>query len=180
MFNILTPTLIATLVFILYNVIVLFKFGVPSSLSETYYLFNKIKKGCGIIFTVMMFIIAICLMPGWIAITENITTWSNNFVFLPFITAASFAFIGAAPAFKDNELDYKVHIGSTCIAAVSATIWCCAICYHIAWIILPLWLTILWSIAFITKTYKTSSIYWWEMAAIASTLTTIIIESILL
>ena len=45
--NCLISTLIALLVFTAYNVAVLTKFGVPASLSDSFYLWNKTKKGLG-------------------------------------------------------------------------------------------------------------------------------------
>lgn len=178
MLSILISTLLAALVFISYNAVVIFKFGVPVSLSDTFYLWNKSKKGLGYIFTIMMLMMTACLMPGWLTLTETISSWSHNLTFLPFIAAGSLAFVAAAPAFKDCELEFKIHMTAAYCAAAFAMIWCSVVCYHITWIILPAWLIIIWAIAYATKTYKTCTVYWWEIIAIGSTLTTIITESI--
>lgn len=178
MLSILIPTLIAAIVFISYNAAVISNFGVPVSLSDTFYLWNKTKTGRGYLFTIMMLVISTCLMPGWMTLTETISSWSHNLTFLPFISAASLAFVGIAPAFKDCDIEYQVHMTAAYCAVSFAMIWCIVVCYHITWIILPSWMIIIWAIAYVTKTYRTCAVYWWEMVAIGSTLTTIIAESI--
>lgn len=173
-------TLVGILIFIVYNSVVIGKFGVPSSLSASFYLWNGVKKNLGYIFTGMMFAIAFCLMPGWLEITEVITPWSHYLTVLPFFAAASIAFVGAAPAFRDCKLESKVHTTSAICATVFSLLWCCVVCYQIAWIIVPISLILVWGIAFITKTHKTASTYWWEMVAFLSTFATIITECIIL
>ena len=161
MLNILIPTLIAAIVFISYNAAVLSNFGVPVSLSDTFYLWNKTKTGRGYLFTIMMLVMTACLMPGWLTLTETISSWSHNLTFLPFIAAGSLAFVGAAPAFKDCQIENKVHMGGAVCAAVFSILWICIVCYHIAWIILPACLILVWAAAFATKTHKTGATYWW-------------------
>ena len=76
-------TLIGILIFVVYNSVVIGKFGVPSSLSASFYLWNGVKKNLGYIFTGMMFAMAFCLMPGWLEITAVITPWSHYLTVLP-------------------------------------------------------------------------------------------------
>lgn len=168
----------ALFIFLLYNCFVLYYFKVPSSLSVSFYLWNSIKVNLGYIFTGMMFIISLLLMPAWIEITKNITQWSHYLTVLPFLGAGMIAFVGAAPAFRSCVLESKVHTISATAAAAFSLLWCVVVCYQIAWIILPLSLGIIWGIAFLTKTQKTASVYWWEMVAFAATFSTIIIECI--
>lgn len=173
-------SLVGILIFGIYNSSVLGMFRVPSSLSATFYLWNEVKKNSGYIFTAMMFVMAFCLMPGWLEITAVITPWSHYLTVLPFLAAASIAFVGAAPAFRDCKLENKVHMVSAACAAVFALLWCCVVCYKIAWIIVPLSLIICWAAAFISKTHKTAATYWWEMVAFLATFVTIITECIIL
>ena len=127
-----------------------------------------------------MFAMAFCLMPGWLEITEIITPWSQYLTVLPFFAAASIAFVGAAPAFRDCKLESKVHTVSAVLAAIFSLLWCCVVCYQIAWIIVPLSLIVVWATAFISKTNKIASTYWWEMVAFLATFVTIITECIIL
>lgn len=169
---------VAIFIFLVYNCFVLAYFKVPSSLSASFYLWNSRKSKLGYIFTGMMFATALCLMPAWLEITEVITTWSHYLTVLPFLGAASITFVGAAPAFRDCKIENKVHMVSAACAAVFALLWCCAVCYQIAWITVPASLIIVWSIALITKTHKTGATYWWEMVAFLATFSTIVIECI--
>lgn len=173
-------TLVGILIFVVYNGVVIGNFGIPSSLSASFYLWNGLKKNLGYIFTGMMFVMAFCLMPGWLEITEVISSWSHYLTVLPFLGAGSIAFVGAAPAFRDCKLESKVHMVSAACAAVFSLLWCAVVCYSIAWITLPLSLIIVWASAFITKTHKTASTYWWEMVAFLATFVTIITECIIL
>lgn len=171
--------LVAISIFIIYNAVAIHFFGIPKSLSETFYLYQNKRSGLGYIFTGMMFTVALTLMPAWIEITEVISTWSHYLTVLPFFGAAMIAFVGAAPAFRSCELESKVHVISATAAAVFSLLWCAVVCYKIAYII-PISAVIIWSIAFATKTQKTAQTYWWEMVAFLATFTTIVTECIIL
>mgnify|MGYP006991658561 CR=1 FL=1 len=171
-------TLVGMLVFAVYNTFVLRKFGVPQSLSDSFYLWNGVKKGLGYLFTLMMFAMAFCLMPGWLGITEVITSWSHNLTMLPFLAAASIAFVGAAPMFKDSTLENKVHTISAYLAAAFSIIWCSVVCYSVAWITIPAAAIFVLIAAAATKTIRSSKIYWLEMIAFLSTFATIITQLI--
>lgn len=177
--NCLILSLVGILIFVVYNIVAIVKFGIPSSLSVTFYLWNDVKKNVGYIFTVMMFLLALSLMPGWLEITETVSTWSHYLTVLPFLGAASIAFVGAAPAFRGCQLENKVHMVSAACAAVFSLLWCAVVCYKIAYII-PISAVIVWAIAFATKTHKSASTYWWEMVAFLATFATIITECIIL
>ena len=87
---------IAIGIFAVYNGFVIGKFGVPSSLSVSYYLWNGFMSKLGYVFTGMMFVVSMLLMPAWLEITEVISSWSHNLTVLPFFGAAMIAFVGAA------------------------------------------------------------------------------------
>lgn len=169
-------TLMSMIVFVIYNAYILSKFGVPHSLSNTFYLLNGIKKGLGYLFTIMMFTLSICLMPGWIEITESISSWSHHLTPLSFFAAALIGFVGASPAFKDSDLESKVHTISACAAAAFAILWCSIVCYNIAWIILPASAIVILIASLATRTLKSCITYWLEMIAILATFITIIVE----
>lgn len=180
--NILTCLILASIaigIFVIYNAVAISFFGIPKSLSETFYLYQNKKSGIGYIFTGMMFILALLLMPAWLEITEVISSWSHNLTVLPFFGAAMIAFVGAAPAFRSCELESKVHIISATAAAVFSLLWCAVVCYKVAYII-PISAIMVWVTAFLTKTHKTAKTYWWEMVAFLATFATIITECIIL
>ena len=170
---------VAIAIFVAYNSAVISKFGVPSSLSASFYLWNGLKKNLGYIFTGMMFTVAFLLMPAWLEVTEIVSSWSKYLTVLPFFGAASIAFVGAAPAFRDCKLESKVHMIAAALAAVFSLLWCVVVCYSIGWIFVLASLAIVWIVAFATKTHKTASTYWWEMVAFLATLSTIIYELVI-
>jgi hypothetical protein len=53
-------------VFLVYNIVALCIFGVPSSLSNTYYLYESKKKHLGMVFPAMMTSMAFTLLPAWL------------------------------------------------------------------------------------------------------------------
>lgn len=174
--TILTLTIIGMVLFTIYNVCIVSKFGIPVSLSDSFYLLNEVKKGLGFIFTAMMVSMAFCLMPGWLEITETITSWSKNFTALPFLAAAGIAFVGAAPAFRKNEVEKLVHGISAYLAAAFSILWICIVCYEVALIVLPISVFVIIALGLSTKTLKSSKIYWLEMLAFLATFATILIE----
>lgn len=170
---------IATFLFVLYIAIALGIFGVPTSLSDTFYLYNGIKKNLGYIFTAMMFFVPLLLMPAWLGITEVITPWSQYLLALPFFGASSICFVGAAPAFKGISMEGKVHTIAAIFSAVCSLLWVAIVCWKIMWII-PLWVLIIGGLAHLTKTQKSGKTFWLEMIAFGATFSSIIIEAALL
>ena len=61
-----TCTIVAAIIYLLYNAIAVRLFGVPSSLSDTFYLYKSKKDWLRIVFPLMMLAMAILLMPSWL------------------------------------------------------------------------------------------------------------------
>ena len=121
--------LISLLLFTAYNAVSLKQFGIPKSLSETFYLWNSKKSGLGYIFTGMMFSMAFTLVPAWLELGEVISSWSSYLNPLVFFACAAIGFVGAAPAFRSCTLESKVHTIAAMTAAVCAVTWCLAVCW---------------------------------------------------
>lgn len=171
--------LVACLTYISYNVSVVYKFGFPKSLSATYYMWNEIKSGLGFTFSIMMFVTAFCLMPGWTKMSETMTTLSHHLTILPFLSTILIGIVGATPTFREYNLVKMIHSISAYLAAVCAILWCCIVCYEIAWITLPASAILLLSIAFATKTHKSSRTFWFENIGILATFTTVITQMLI-
>lgn len=127
------------------------KFGIPNSLSETYYLLGK----CGWIFQVLMLGIGGFLLPVWLSLSEE------TYQFLVFLACASLCFVASAPCFK-LELQGKVHYSAAAICCVSV----------FAWQILEgLWDVMLWFVwigGMLTLINRSKWCWWLECAAIGS------------
>lgn len=116
----------AIAVFVVYIVAVLAKFGIPKSVSDTYYLWTGtitdqtsefvkgIKKS---VFTIFLYLVGFLAVPLWIEITPNV-----NYQFLAFVGAAALAFVGAACMFKQG-LTKQVHYASAGIWAACSIAW---------------------------------------------------------
>lgn len=157
----------AIFMFIIYNMVVLLLFGVPKSLSMTYYLFKERSEKMKLLFPTMMTLLTIFLMPCWLEISEG-----SNFQFTAFLAAAGILFVGAAPAFKSSSLENMVHQVSAYFAAAMAMLWICLVTPY--WYIILIVLGIIVFLAIVTKTVKSGYIYWLEMVAFISTFASII------
>lgn len=170
--------LLSLITFVIYNTIAVKHFGIPKSLSETFYLWNNKKKNLGYIFTGMMFLMAFTLIPSWLELGEVISSWSTYLNPLAFFTCAAIVFVGAAPAFRSCQLESKVHTTAAMTAAICAVIWCLVTCWQIMYVPL-LTAGIIAVIGWLTKSWKKASVYWLEMMAFGATFITVIVELII-
>lgn len=160
----------ATCIYVAYNAVSLAIFGVPESLSNTYYLWKQ-KNGKGWLFCVMMYAVVALMMPAWITLSEG-----SNFQFLAFLAPASIAFVGTAPRFKDSQLESRVHTISAIIAATCSLLWVALVTPY--WWVMLIWLGFIALTAILTSSYKTAYVYWLELVAFLSTFTAAIMYSL--
>ena len=143
--------MIASLIILFgYLCYVVAKFGIPQSISDTYYLLGK----QGWLFQLSLASTAFCVVPGLIDASSEYTK------FLAFLACAGLAFVSAAPLFK-MELEGKVHFTSAYICCGSLVLWQV---FNTSWII-PL-------LCFALVVYpmlKDRKYMWWlEIATIVS------------
>lgn len=171
-------TVVSFAIFIAYNSVAIGIFGIPWSMSKTYYLYEEKKKGLGWIFTIFMWVMTFTLISGFLEISDAVGPWMNNFTFLAFIAAASIAFVGTAPRYRD-DFEGSVHMTAAKICAASALLWCFLVCWNIWYV--PICAAVIPAvIGAITKTWKSSRDFWVEMLAFFATFATIIGECIVL
>lgn len=157
----------AIIIYFVYNFFALGVSGIPKSLSMTFYLLQEKKKWLRIWFPIMMISMAFLLMPAWLEISVG-----SPFQFLAFLAPAGIMFTGAAPAFKSSELENTVHMTSAIFAAITALLWVGLIAN--LWLVIAIWFVIIAILAIVTKTVKSSYIYWLETVAFLSTFTAIL------
>ena len=158
---------IAFFIYLIYNGITLKLFGVPKSLSMTFYLLQEKKNWTRIFFPIMMVGMAFLLLPAWLEISVG-----SLFQFLAFLTVTGIIFVGAVPTFKSSDLENTVHMTSAIVAAIFAILW--VILVSKLWWTIVLWIATLGLTMWLTKTIKSSYIYWLETIAFMSTFTSII------
>lgn len=133
--------IISLLSFILYNYLVIKDFGIPHSISSTYYKLEEKKKNLGWLFTSM------CWISGGLLLPVMLQFSSINSQFLAFLACASLLFVGAAPQFK-LKLEGNVHYTSAIICGLCALIWSISNCI---WMLVPI---ILYLIYIYYRVYK--------------------------
>lgn len=162
--------IVATAIYLAYNVICLALFAIPESLSNTYYLWKE-KNGKGWLFCLMMYTVVALMMPAWISLSEG-----SNFQFLSFLAPAAIMFVGTAPRFKDFKLENKVHSYSAIIAAACSLLWVMLVTPY--WYVILIWFGYISLASIFTSSYKTCLVYWLEQIAFGATFTSAILYSI--
>lgn len=162
--------IVALAIFLAYNALSVALFGIPESLSNTYYLW-KAKSDKGFLFPVMMYLVVAFMMPAWITLSEG-----SNFQFLAFLAPAAIAFVATAPAFKSDDLESVVHITAAAMAATYSLAWVALVTPY--WYVILIWLGFIALASVLTSSYKTCLVYWLEQVAFGSTFTAAIIYSL--
>ena len=169
--------LAALVLFAVYIAVAIKLFGVPESLSNTYYLYESKKKGLGWIFTIFMWLEALLLIAPWVVLSDSFGPWESYLTFLAAFTCFGIAFVGTAPKFKEDG-EAKVHVISAIVCSVSAMLWDFIPCWKIMYVpvigaLVPI------VAATLTKTWDKSKIFWLEMCAFVSSFATILTEQII-
>lgn len=162
--------IVATAIYVAYNAISLALFGIPESLSNTYYLWKE-KNGKGWLFCLMMYAVVAFMMPAWITMSEG-----SDFQFLAFLAPAAIAFVGTAPAFKSDDLENVVHTTAAIVAAICSLAWVAVITPY--WWMILVWFGFIALAAILTSSYKICLVYWLEQVAFGATFTSAILYSI--
>lgn len=103
---------VSLIIMSIYLGMVLIRFGIPKSISETYYLLGK----QGWLFQVALWGTAFTAVPMLIERSSEDTQ------FLAFLACAGLAFVAAAPLFK-RKLDGKVHYISAAMCCGGLVLW---------------------------------------------------------
>ena len=158
---------LAFLLYVAYNSTAIKLFGVPESLSNTFYLYKEKHSLLCVLFPLFMVGMVALLLPAWLELTA-----ASALQFLVFLACAGILFTGFAPAFKGCELESKVHKISAICAAVFSLLW--VIFVSKMWALIIVWLVIIAVVAILTKTVKSSYVFWLETIAFLSTFTSVI------
>lgn len=162
--------IVATCIYVVYNAIAIAIFGIPESLSNTYYLWKE-RNGKGYLFCLMMYAVVAFMMPEWLTLSEG-----STFQFLAFLAPMAIAFVGTAPRFKNDKLEGNVHSISAVIAAACSLSWVALVTPY--WWSILIWLGYISLASIFTSSYKTCLVYWLEQVAFLSTFTAAITYSL--
>lgn len=145
---------ISFIIFIAYVSSMIVMFGIPASISDTYYLLERKRRGLGWLFTAFSWGVAFTLLPAWLDMTPQ------AYQFLPFLAAAGLAFVGAAPQFK-LSLTGPVHYVGAAACCLSAGAW---VALSGAWWTLPAAYAVFLGVA----SFDHKWMFWIEIAAFVS------------
>ncbi len=160
-----TLAIISASILLSYIAVSISLFGVPKSLSETFYLY-RYNLDCGYIFQIILGLSAALMLPCMLQASEG-----SDFQFLAFFSVAALLFVAAAPKFK-QDFEGKVHSYSAIIAALSSILWVILVAHQPAILVGAILFVFILSIMTtrITKNY----IFLLEMIAFIATYATLI------
>ncbi|MDR2130563.1 MAG: hypothetical protein LBP56_05270 [Odoribacteraceae bacterium] len=111
-----TLLLSSTILFAAYIAAIACKFGVPASISDSYYLLEEKWKHAGLAFTLWCFLVGVTVMACMFDASAG-----KTYQFLGLFAGGGLGFVGAAPLFKSRER--TVHVISAAACALAAILW---------------------------------------------------------
>ena len=175
----------SSIIFVAYITTMCAIFGVPESISETYYLLENIpvslrknagktnqeyyrllqevKGGKGLLFMFFLCAVGFTLFPYWVSICPE------NTQLLTFLAAGGIVMTGAAHDFK--KYGRAVHFGGAITSALATTLW---LCLNGFWNIPLCCLAIAGAVTIIR--YPKQWLFWFEAAAFVALFTSLIIN----
>lgn len=167
-------SLIALALFILYVGEAMSNFGIPKSISNTYYLYEEKAKGLGYVFTAFLWIEAFLIISVMIDLGED-SPWQV----VGFLCPTGLAFCGTAVLSENKHtLEGHVHYFGAYLGAIAGVVWCCI--FIDAKVVLTelLGLSLLFvGCASCTQTLRSSFTFWSELAVFGNIILCITINA---
>ena len=165
-----TLIIISLVIFLAYLLITYAWFGIPYSISDTYYKLESRKKGTDWLFSAMCVSVGGLLLPALLDITPA------SYQFAAFLACAGLIFVGAAPQFK-MSLTGSVHYGAAAVCVIFSQLWVGLTCW---WVLIPIWLAFVVWVLYYAITHSdlfraqidivgSKPMFWCEVAALTST-----------
>lgn len=132
-------------IFVAYNIYILYRFGIPESLSETSYLLGKNKW----MFSIVCVLFTLVVLPPWIGASIV------NTEFLTLFACGGIAFAGLTPMYRES-FQKTIHYTSAIISSICMVIW---MAFNDPSLILMLGVLFIVPTAFKPKSY----VYWFEL-----------------
>ena len=150
----------------IYNICILRRFGVPVNLSITYYHYERVHKGLGLLFPALVVFICCTTLPIWIITSFTGSEWGMYFSPCGIITLICLLAVAFSGRYKKRPGLIQFHYTCAIIAATSAVVWLCFAAYQTLFV----WVRviILFGLIFAgiqTDTFKRCTLYWLENAA---------------
>ena len=152
-------TITSLVILMSYTVAVCIKFGIPTTLSESYYFIYK-----KYLFTLVMWLAGFLILPPIMEMTGGDTQ------IIPFLSIIGIMIVGAAPRYKEQER--TLHIVGATMAGFFSQLW--IILYAYPWTLLTWAILIIWAIGILIESKlvewseeldKRKWFFWAEMLA---------------
>ena len=165
-------TITSLVILMSYTVAVCIKFGIPTTLSESYYFIYK-----KYLFTLVLWLSGFLLLPPIMEMTGGDTQ------IIPFLSIVGIMIVGAAPKYKEQER--TLHIIGATMAGFFSQLW--IILYAYPWTLLTWFILIIWAIGILieSKLVKWSEeldkrkwFFWAEMLAFVNLYLNIIFKAL--
>ena len=165
-------TITSLVILMSYTVAVCIKFGIPTTLSESYYFIYK-----KYLFTLVMWLSGFLLLPPIMEMTGGDTQ------IIPFLSIIGIMIVGAAPRYKEQER--TLHIVGATMAGFFSQLW--IILYAYPWTLLTWAILIIWAIGILIESKlmewseeldKRKWFFWAEMLAFINLYLNIIFKAL--
>lgn len=165
-------TITSLVILMSYTVAVCIKFGIPTTLSESYYFIYK-----KYLFTLVMWLSGFLLLPPIMEMTGGDTQ------IIPFLSIIGIMIVGAAPRYKEQER--TLHIIGATMAGFFSQLW--IILYAYPWTLLTWAILIIWAIGILIESKlvewseeldKRKWFFWAEMLAFINLYLNIIFKAL--
>ena len=165
-------TITSLVILMSYTVAVCIKFGIPTTLSESYYFIYK-----KYLFTLVLWLSGFLLLPPIMEMTGGDTQ------IIPFLSIIGIMIVGAAPKYKEQER--TLHIIGANMAGFFSQLW--IILYAYPWTLLTWFILIIWAIGILIESKlmewseeldKRKWFFWAEMLAFINLYLNIIFKAL--
>ena len=165
-------TITSLVILMSYTVAVCIKFGIPTTLSESYYFIYK-----KYLFTLVMWLAGFLILPPIMEMTGGDTQ------IIPFLSIIGIMIVGAAPRYKEQERTLQI-VGAT-MAGFCSQLW--IILYAYPWTLLTWAILIIWAIGILIESKlvewseeldKRKWFFWAEMLAFINLYLNIIFKAL--
>lgn len=147
-----TLATLGIIIFTVYVTVAVVLFGIPKSLSDTFYLYGG--RPFGHVFTITMWVVSFLILPYWLKITPE------SIKFMPFLSVAGLTFVGAAPLFKKEDKGWHSAFAIGC--AIFAILWA-ILAKNVDLLAINLFTFVV--VSLLTETLKSCKTFWLEMVA---------------
>ena len=165
-------TITSLVILMSYTVAVCIKFGIPTTLSESYYFIYK-----KYLFTLVLWLSGFLILPPIMEMTGGDTQ------IIPFLSIIGIMIVGAAPKYKEQER--TLHIIGATMAGFFSQLW--IILYAYPWNLLTWAILIIWAIGILIESKlvewseeldKRKWFFWAEMLAFINLYLNIIFKTL--